>query len=92
LLELEDYKGLENFFYTPVDKPDDPAVEHVGSFSLVEIKKYIQLQQWYLNQPDKDVGTWFSLNVDTFYQWRLTSPGDTQVAVSSNSNNSKKVV
>jgi hypothetical protein len=92
-MELEDFKGFEFFFCTAGDKLDDPAVEHVGSFPLVEFKKYIQLQQWYINQPDKEVGTWFSLNVDTFYQWRLTSQikmEDTQVAVSSSSNNSKK--
>jgi hypothetical protein len=53
LMELEDCKGHEYFFYTAGDKPNGPAVEHVGSFPLVEIKKYIQLQQWYLNQPDK---------------------------------------
>jgi hypothetical protein len=86
-------KDFEYFFYTTGDKPDDPAVEHRGSFPLVEIKKYIQMQKWYLSQPDKEVGIWFSLNVNTFYQWRSTSHikmEDTQVAVSSNSNNGKK--
>jgi hypothetical protein len=61
LMELEDFKGLEYFFYTTGEKPDDPAVEHVGSFPLVDIKKYIQLQQWYIKQPGNKVGTWFSL-------------------------------
>jgi hypothetical protein len=56
-MELEDFKCFEFFFYSARDKPDDPAVEHVGSFSLVEIKKYFQLQQWYINQPAKEVGT-----------------------------------
>jgi hypothetical protein len=38
-MELEDFKGLEYFFYAAEDMPDDPAVQHVGSFPLVEIKK-----------------------------------------------------
>jgi hypothetical protein len=37
-MELEDLKGFEYFFYTAGDKPNDSAVEHVGSFPLVEIK------------------------------------------------------
>jgi hypothetical protein len=92
-VELEYFKGLEYFFYTAGDKADDPAVEHVGSFPLVEIKNYIQLQQWYLNQPNKEVGTCFFLNMDTFCQWRLTShikSEETQATVRSNINNSKK--
>jgi hypothetical protein len=83
-----DFKGFEYFFYTAGDKTDDPAVDHVGSFPLAEIKKYIQIKQWYLNQPDKEFGTWFSLDVDIFYQWRLISHikmEDTQEAVSSTS-------
>jgi hypothetical protein len=68
LMKLEDLKGFEYVIYTAGDKPDDASVEDVGRFPLVEIKQYIQIQQWYLNQPGKEVGTWFSLNVDTFYQ------------------------
>jgi hypothetical protein len=92
-MDLEDFKGHEHFFYTAGEDPDDPAVEQVGGFPLNEIKEYIQLQQWYIKQPDNEVGTWFFVNVDTFYQWRLTPrvrTEDTQVAVSINSNNSKK--
>jgi hypothetical protein len=43
-MKPEDLKCLEYFFYTAGENPDDPAVEHVGSFPLVQIKKYIQLQ------------------------------------------------
>jgi hypothetical protein len=92
-MEQEDFKGFEYFFYTAGEKPDDAAVEHLQNFPLVEIKKFIQLQQWYLNQTDKEVGTWFSLTKEAFHQWRLTShikAEDTEVAGSSNSTNSKK--
>jgi hypothetical protein len=92
-MELEDFKGYEYCFYTEGAKPVDPAVEHMGSFPLVEIKHYHQLQQWYLHQPSREVGTWFFLSVDSFYQWSLTSHinmEDTQVAASSSRNNSKK--
>jgi hypothetical protein len=63
LIELEEFRALNTVFHTVGEKPEDPAVEKVGSFCLVEMKKYIQLQQWYSNQPDNKVGTWLSLNV-----------------------------
>jgi hypothetical protein len=50
-MELEDFKDHEHCFYTAGEKPDDPAVEQVGSFPLGEIKEYIQLHQWYIYQP-----------------------------------------
>jgi hypothetical protein len=53
-MKLEDFNGLEYSFYSAGERPDDPAVEQVGSFPFVEIKKYIQLQQWYINEPDND--------------------------------------
>jgi hypothetical protein len=58
---------MSNFFYTAGEKPDDPAVEQLGNFPLVDIMKYILLQQWYINQPGNEVGTWF------FNQWRLAA-------------------
>jgi hypothetical protein len=64
----------------------------VGSFPFVEIKKYIQLQQGYSNQSGNKVGTWFSLNADSFNQWRQAAhikTKDSEVTVSIN-NNSKK--
>jgi hypothetical protein len=40
-MELQDFKGHEYFYYTAGEKADDPAIEQVGSFPLLEIKKYI---------------------------------------------------
>jgi hypothetical protein len=52
------------------------------------------LQEWNIYQPDNEVGTWFSLNVDTFNQWRLAAcikTEDKQVDVSINNNNKSEL-
>lgn len=66
----------------------------MGYLPLVQIKKYIQLQKWYSNQPDNEVYTWFFPNVDTFNQWRLSvhiKTEDSQVDVSNNNKNRSEI-
>jgi hypothetical protein len=48
-------------------------IEQVERLLLVQIKKYIQLQQWYINQAENEVVTWFSLKMDAFNHLRLAT-------------------
>ena len=62
---LEDLKDV-SFAYPD---PDDPSKKISATLSVMQLRKLQLLQEWFLDQIDQSVDTWFELTADIFRIW-----------------------